>query len=728
MPNAVLAEHFIGWHKDDGGPRVRFVNDLNELGVTPVAELPGLAVRYDRPPDYVRRTQDDEIRTQLRTWNFVVIEGPAKSGKSRSAAEAMRAEFADHLLLAPKGDRKASIRALDDVLSRFELELPDCVLWLDELNRYLGEDGLTSDRLRHITGSAAGKVTIIATMRLESLDEFPSETDAGKLGSVVLSKARRVRLRKQLGEDEREYAERRVSPADLRIAAALASQTGLAEYLAAVPELRDRLVANTEKEPVGVAIVRAAIDCRRAGIQRPVPEAFLRQLYPIYCTAQDRRQSNFDDGLVWAMKSVCATARLLTEEEHGSYQPFDQLVEDAENDSSPVPEATWRALLELLADPGEVAELGGRASMLGYRQIAEVALTRAANAGNAGGMNGLGVELYKRGQDAEAKEWFRKAADTGDTIAMCNLGLVSTGAGQPSEAEEWYHKAIDAGDTTAMGLLGVLLGNQGREAEAVTWYRKAADAGNGEAMRDLGVLLQRQGNVAEAEAWYRKAANAGNSDAMRDLAILLGDQSNDTEAETWYRKAAAAGNATVMDELGLVLVQQDRNEEAEGWFRKAADAGNAAAMRNLGALFQDKGNFEEAQLWYGKAIKAGDTHATNMLDGLHSNKERFDNAKSWYRAAADAGNNAARDWLRVMPSHGTTDRWSLAADAVYAESLNNVGDLMAARGTPELAIAPYREAAGAGHVGAMRALAALLADQGKADEAATWQHRAADHG
>ncbi|HWE90779.1 MAG TPA: tetratricopeptide repeat protein [Pseudonocardiaceae bacterium] len=505
--NTALAEHFVRWDAE-GGPRIADVTDPGELGVTPAAELPGLEAPPDRSPDYVPRTQDNEIHELLRTSNFVLIQGPAKAGKSRSAFEAIRAEFPDRLLLAPKASSRTAVKELDDLLQSFELVLPDTVLWLDGLNRHLGTDGLTIDRLRRLADPRHGRVTVVATMRLEFLDEFPTETDTGRLGSVVLGTARAARLGKQLDTAERTLARQQVSRADRRIAAALLSTVGLAEYLAAVPELRRKMDAGTEKNPAGVAIVRAAIDCRRAGLQRPVPEEILRRLQPVYDA--HGHPLDFADGLAWALARVCATVALLSGEQDG-YLAFDQLVEDAENTGRQVPEATWRVLLDSVTDPAELFDIGRRAYRAGRRPVAEIAFTRSAAAGDAAGRNGLGVLRHDEGDEQAAESWYRKAVAGGNTHAARNLGMIMMDRGERAEAERLYRQAAEAGNALAMNSLGIVLEGRRETAEAEHWYRGAAEAGNAVAMNNLGLVLEDRGDIDAAHDWYRRAADAGHS-------------------------------------------------------------------------------------------------------------------------------------------------------------------------------------------------------------------------
>src|SRR5262249_26996098 len=83
---------------------------------------------------------------------------------------------------------------------------------------------------------------------------------------------------------------------------------GLAEYLGAGPDLlvrwtSGRGTANDADVQVGSAIISAGIDCRRAGLARPVPELLLKSLYPAYlgrASGPMLSQAIFDTGLAHA--------------------------------------------------------------------------------------------------------------------------------------------------------------------------------------------------------------------------------------------------------------------------------------------------------------------------------------------------------------------------------------------------------------------------------------------
>jgi eukaryotic-like serine/threonine-protein kinase len=131
----------------EGGPRVSAVADMVALGITPAAARTSRAESASlagRATPYVRRTVDDALDATLDHSQLVVLVGDSKAGKSRTAFEAMRRQFPDRLLLVP-----ASKQALAQ-LAALEVAVPAAVLWLDELDTYLGADGLTVQVLEQL--------------------------------------------------------------------------------------------------------------------------------------------------------------------------------------------------------------------------------------------------------------------------------------------------------------------------------------------------------------------------------------------------------------------------------------------------------------------------------------------------------------------------------------------------------------------------------------------------
>ena len=114
--------------------RIRDISNPLLVGVHPAAPAgPG----RDRVPVFVARDIMAGLREMLLRDRFVLLVGESASGKSRAAYEAIRELFPGGRLVAPPGR--------DELPARLDvaMEHPGCVLWLDDLERFLGDGGLT---------------------------------------------------------------------------------------------------------------------------------------------------------------------------------------------------------------------------------------------------------------------------------------------------------------------------------------------------------------------------------------------------------------------------------------------------------------------------------------------------------------------------------------------------------------------------------------------------------
>jgi hypothetical protein len=124
--------------------------DPRRLGVHAAISAPG--VPDEVPPEYVPRDADTaqfgvraRVAAAAERGGFVLLVGGSSVGKTRSAAEAVRALLPDWWLVHPAGP--AEVAALAQV------PMPRTVVWLDELQRYLdGEHGLTGGMVRTLLG------------------------------------------------------------------------------------------------------------------------------------------------------------------------------------------------------------------------------------------------------------------------------------------------------------------------------------------------------------------------------------------------------------------------------------------------------------------------------------------------------------------------------------------------------------------------------------------------
>jgi hypothetical protein len=113
------------------------IEDPIRLGTHPAAAVEGEDGRIDRTPAFVERDQMADVKAALTAGGFVLMVGDSTAGKTRLAYEAMRACLPRHVCVKPE-----TSDALPAAIAVARQKRPS-VLWLDDLERYLGIGGLT---------------------------------------------------------------------------------------------------------------------------------------------------------------------------------------------------------------------------------------------------------------------------------------------------------------------------------------------------------------------------------------------------------------------------------------------------------------------------------------------------------------------------------------------------------------------------------------------------------
>lgn len=157
------------------GPAIRppLVRDLDgpvALGVHPAA---GRSV-----PTFIARDVTERLHETLRRDQFVLIVGESTAGKTRAAYETVRALLPKHRLVEPSSGASAQ-----DALSH-AASLTRCVVWLDDLERFLGTGGLTATGVREVL--ADPNRFMIATLRAEEYARFSGPRGVGEPAQEVL--------------------------------------------------------------------------------------------------------------------------------------------------------------------------------------------------------------------------------------------------------------------------------------------------------------------------------------------------------------------------------------------------------------------------------------------------------------------------------------------------------------------------------------------------------------
>ena len=713
--------------------------DLRRLGVHAAISVRG--VPDEVLPEYVPRDVDAAefgVRAQVaaaaQRGGFVLLVGGSSVGKTRCAAEAVRALLPEWWLVHPAGPGEVAALARAPTLRM--------VVWLDELQRYLdGEHGLTGGVVRALL-SAPDPAVIIATLWPDRYAAYtavpaPGSADPHAREREVLDLAVVVRISPTFSPAEQSRA-RGAAARDRRLRVALeAAGYGLTQTLAAAPQLVARWEDAQTIDPYAWAVLTAALDVARLGARAPLSSELLRAAAAGYWTSQQLAEAPEDwleQGLGYASGKLHGTVAALSPAGVGigqvaGYVAADYLIQHAsrERRCAHVPASTWDAILSHIRDPADTARLADSArDRLLYRYAIPL-YRHAADADDEHAAERLAALLAQRGD----LDGLRARADVGDGPAAERLAGLLAERGDLEGAIQILRAAADAGDGPAAERLAGLLAERGDLEGAAQILRAAADAGDGPAARRLAGLLAERGDLEGAAQILRAAADAGDGPAARRLAGLLAERGDLEGAAQILRAAADAGDGEAPWRLADLLAERGdldglraRADVGDGpaaerlaallaergdldGLRARADVGDGPAARRLAALLAERGDLDGLRA----RADVGDGPAARRLAALLAERGDLDGL----RARAHAGDWAAADRLDgLLADRGDLDGLRARADAGDRHAAWRLDGLLAERGDLD----GLRARADAGDADAVRPLAGLLAERGDLEEAA----------
>jgi cellulose synthase operon protein C len=225
-------------------PAVRSVLPY-EIGVTKSTHV---TAQSPDPPYVRRRRVDEQLEAALERERFLLLIGDSTAGKSRTLFELLRRQMPDAALIVPDPG-PASLRGLTRLA--LPLDAP-AVLWLDDIDAYLGPNGIDVKVLQYFERHEPA-ITIAATITSRRYEEVLEADAMTKTARRVLDRACMVRLPTRLDGDDLESA-RAEYPREV------VPDRGLGEQLVAAPLLERRFEAAREREPAGWAVIAAAAD------------------------------------------------------------------------------------------------------------------------------------------------------------------------------------------------------------------------------------------------------------------------------------------------------------------------------------------------------------------------------------------------------------------------------------------------------------------------------------
>jgi TIR domain len=703
--------------------------DPRRLGVHAAISVPG--VPEEVPPEYVPRDVDAaefgvraKVAAAARRGGFVLLVGGSSVGKTRCAAEAVKALLPDWWLVHPAGPGEVAALAAAPP--------PRTVVWLDELQRYLdGEHGLTGAVIRALL-DVPHPAVIIGTLWPDRYAAYtalpaPGGTDPHARERDVLDLAAVIRIDPEFSPAEQSRA-RAAAARDRRLAIALeADGYGLTQTLAAAPQLVARWQDAQAAAPYAWAVLTAAVDTARLGARAPLSTGLLRAAAPGYCTSAQQAEAPenwFEQALAYATGKLHGAVAALSPAgsrmgQVDGYTVADYLLQHAgrERRTARVPASTWDALLSHIRDPADTARLADSAqgrllycyAIPLYRHAADAggryaALRLVGLLAERGDLDELGARADAGDESAAVQladllaergdlDGLRARADSGDGYAAVQLADLLA---EPGDLDRLRARA-DAGDESA----AVQLANLLRERGDLDGLRARADSGDGYAAAQLAALLAERGDLDG----LRARADSGHGYAAARLAGLLAERGDLDGAVQILRALADAGDESAAVQLVGLLAERGDLDGAVQILRARADAGNKSAASRLADLLAERGDLDGLRA----LADAGHWHAASWLALLLAERGDLDGL----RARADAGDKSAASRLAaLLAERGDLDELGARADAGDEFAASRLAALLAERGDLD----GLRALADAGY-GDARRLASLLMQQGHREEA-----------
>jgi hypothetical protein len=569
--------------------------DPRRLGVHAAISVPGVADEI--PPEYVPRDVDAagsgvraKVAAAAERGGFVLLVGGSSVGKTRCAAEAVRALLPDWWLVRPAGpDQVAALAAAP--FSRM-------VVWLDELQRYLdGEHGLDGAAVRALLNHP---VVIIGTLWPDRYTAYtampaPGGADPHEREREVLDLADVVRIAPAFTPAEQDRA-CAAADRDPRLQIALeAAGYGLTQTLAAAPQLVARWEDAQTAAPYARVVLTAALDAARLGARAPLSAGFLRAAAEDYCTSQQQAEAPddwFEQALAYATTKLHGAAAALSPAGAGmgqiiGYAVADYLLQHAsrERRDARVPASTWDAALEHIRDLDDTARLAWEASFAGRPEHVEKAFKRAfaekgyvvaaelASCLGEAGREGRAIQLLEITIAAAEASQAVPAADLLDMrrTLVWHVREKTGGHGDPQRAEELARRLVRHSTTvygpdhretlTARISLVRQVGAAGNPRQALTMAQEADAAATAALGADdrttlsarfevAGLTAEVDGSAAGAERFAELIQQAERldpppwlliADSMVNLASLLSDAGHHTQAVQVSEDAISLG-------------------------------------------------------------------------------------------------------------------------------------------------------------------------------------------
>ena len=220
--------------------------------------------RSDRNVDeYVRRDAHDKLHDFLKDRTPVLVEGPSMAGKTRLVVQVLRKEWPDARVLFPKGEDD-----VEKLLKTRQRPIRGAIIFLDELERFLGKEGFTLGVLNKWIDDSC---IVVATTTRMNYTRWRAELDSKFPGWEIVNRFHPLPLEAKLSDDELDAVGSTSYAGDL----ASIEQLGLGRVLGRAEDIRRRFTSALDSHQGRAGLVKAAVDWSRAGLGAASKEALL---------------------------------------------------------------------------------------------------------------------------------------------------------------------------------------------------------------------------------------------------------------------------------------------------------------------------------------------------------------------------------------------------------------------------------------------------------------------
>ena len=561
------------------------------------AHLKSLRIhRSDRNVDeYVRRDAHEQLHALLKERTPILVEGLSMAGKTRLVVEVLREAWPDARVLFPKSEED-----VEKLLKSRQRPIRDTIIFLDELERFLGKEEFTLGVLNTWIDDSC---TVVATTTRMNYTRWRKDLDSKFPGWEIVNRFHPLPLEAKLSDDELGAVGSTSYAGDL----ASIEQLGLGRVLGRAEDIRRRFTSALDSHQGRAGLVKAAVDWSRVGLGAASKEALLT-----LAKAYDDdlwEDPDWEAEWSWVIGKTATDAPLVLRTGKDSWEALDLIAEEAD---WPLTETTLRTMATCPHTAFQavtlVFEMHSK-NLLTGDTVTENLVQKAADllqeisSANPSDTNLLGLYAVFltdiRPDHNQAKELYQQAlkADPNNPIILGNYALFLTDIRHDHDhAEKLYTQAIKANPNNATKL--------GNYATFLTEIRRDHD---------------------QAEELYTQALtidpnNANNLGNYSQFLFVTGRDEKGAEFAERALGLAERGQEALCAEYHFYLfMHSPRHRIASGRALKALLADGVTTddwsfEGNLERLTQEEDPRYELARAVAEALRTGDTSALNDFE------------------------------------------------------------------------------------------------------------------